>query len=123
MLSSMSPVIVMKGADLHLVTGSPGGRTIINTSHDVVFNVRQYNMNVRAAVDAPRLHHQWLPDTATFEANAIPASTAEALRQMGHAVKVSGSQGDAHSIMWDPKTKTAFGANDFRSKDSKASAP
>jgi hypothetical protein len=42
---------------------------------------------------------------------------------MGHAVKVSGSQGDAHSIMWDPKTKTAFGANDFRSKDSKASAP
>jgi len=123
MLSSMSPAIVMKGGNLHLVTGSPGGRTIINTSLDVILNVLQYNMDVRAAVDAPRMHHQWLPDTATFEANAIPVSTADALRQMGHAVKVSGTQGDAHSIMWDPKTKTASGANDFRSRDSKVSVP
>jgi gamma-glutamyltranspeptidase/glutathione hydrolase len=123
MLSSMSPAIVTKGNDLHLVTGSPGGRTIINTSLDVIFNVLQYNMDVRAAVTAPRMHHQWLPDTATFEANGITKETADALRALGHAVKVTGSQGDAHSIMWDPKTKTAFGANDFRSKDSKASAP
>ncbi|MEK7400898.1 MAG: gamma-glutamyltransferase [Gemmatimonadota bacterium] len=123
MLSSMSPAIVMKGRDLHLVTGSPGGRTIINTVFDVVFNVLQYDMNVRAAVDAPRLHHQWLPDTASFENNAIPAMTAEQLRQMGHAVKVAGGQGDAHTILWDSKAKAAFGANDFRSRDSKVAVP
>ena len=123
MLSSMSPAIVMKGKDLHLVTGTPGGRAIINTVLDVVINVLQYNMDVRAAVDAPRMHHQWLPDTASFEANAIPPATADQLRQMGHAVKVSGSQGDAHSIIWDPKTKSAWGANDPRSKDSKVAVP
>ncbi|HEX7937743.1 MAG TPA: gamma-glutamyltransferase [Gemmatimonadaceae bacterium] len=123
MLSSMSPAIVTKGNDLYLVTGSPGGRTIINTVFDVLYNVLQYNMNVRAAVDAPRLHHQWLPDTATFEANAIPAATADALRAMGHAVKVTGSQGDAHSIRWDAATKTAWGANDTRSKDSTVAVP
>jgi gamma-glutamyltranspeptidase/glutathione hydrolase len=123
MLSSMSPAIVMKGANLHLVTGSPGGRTIINTSLDVIFNVLQYDMDVRAAVDAPRLHHQWLPDTATFEANAIPAATVLRLQELGHAVKVTGSQGDAHSIFWDAKSKSAFGANDFRSRDSRVSIP
>jgi gamma-glutamyltranspeptidase/glutathione hydrolase len=123
MLSSMSPAIVMKGRDLLLVSGSPGGRTIINTVFDVIFNVMQYDMDVRAAVDAPRLHHQWLPDTATFEANGIPAATADALRQMGHAVKVTGGQGDAHTIFWDAKAKAAFGANDFRSRDSKVSVP
>jgi gamma-glutamyltranspeptidase/glutathione hydrolase len=123
MLSSMTPAIVMKGKDLHLVTGSPGGRTIINTSLNVIFNVLQYDMDVRAAVDAPRLHHQWLPDTATLEANAIPMAVADQLRAMGHAVKVTGQQGDAHSIMWDPKAKVARGANDFRSRDSRVSVP
>ncbi len=123
MLSSMTPAIVMKGSNVHLVTGSPGGRTIINTSLNVIFNVLQYDMDVRAAVDAPRLHHQWMPDTATFEANAIPASVADQLRQMGHAVKVTGQQGDAHSIAWDAKAKVARGANDFRSRDSKVSVP
>ena len=123
MLSSMTPAIVTKGSDLHLVTGSPGGRTIINTTFDVIFNVLQYDMNVRAAVNAPRMHHQWLPDTASFEANAIPAATVERLRQMGHAVRVGGSQGDAHSITWNPKTKSAFGANDLRYSDSKVAIP
>jgi gamma-glutamyltranspeptidase/glutathione hydrolase len=123
MLSSMSPAIVTKGSDLFLVTGSPGGRTIINTSFDVIFNALQYGMNVRAAVDAPRLHHQWLPDSATFEANGIPAATADALRAMGHNVNVRGSQGDAHTIMFDAKTRMFLGANDFRSRDSRVSVP
>jgi gamma-glutamyltranspeptidase/glutathione hydrolase len=123
MLSSMTPAIVTKGSELFLVTGSPGGRTIINTSFDVIFNALQYGMDVRAAVDAPRLHHQWLPDTATFEANGISKETADALRALGHSVKVSGSQGDAHTIMFDAKTRTFLGANDFRSRDSRVSIP
>jgi len=123
MLSSMSPTIVTKGSDVYLVTGSPGGRTIINTVFDVVFNVLQYDMNVRAAVDAPRMNHQWLPDTASFEANGIPVETADRLRQMGHGVEVRGGQGDAHTIMFDARTRTFLGANDFRSRDSRVSVP
>jgi gamma-glutamyltranspeptidase/glutathione hydrolase len=123
MLSSMSPTIVTNGADLYMVTGSPGGRTIINTVFDVVFNALQYNMNVRAAVDAPRMDHEWLPDSVSFEANGIPAATADALRQMGHDVVVRGGQGDAHTIMFDARTRTFLGANDFRSRDSRVSVP
>jgi gamma-glutamyltranspeptidase/glutathione hydrolase len=123
MLSSMSPTIVTRNGRLFMVTGSPGGRTIINTVTEVVLNATGFNMNAREAVDAPRLHHQWLPDVATFERDAVPDSTLARLRAMGHTVEQRGRQGDAHTIIFDAKTKTAYGANDRRSSDSKASAP
>jgi gamma-glutamyltranspeptidase / glutathione hydrolase len=123
MLSSMSPAIVTKGGELALVTGSPGGRTIINTVVNVLINALAYDMDVRTAVDAPRYHHQWLPDSVTFEDKAIPDSTVARLQAMGHAVKLRGRQGDAHTIRFDAKTRTAHGANDLRSADSKASVP
>jgi gamma-glutamyltranspeptidase / glutathione hydrolase len=123
MLSSMTPTIVTRNGGLALVTGSPGGRTIINTAFNVVLNVLEYDMDVRAAVDAPRYHHQWLPDSVTFEAGALPDSTAERLKAMGHGLRVRGQQGDAHTIRYDPRTRTAKGANDFRSDDSKVSVP
>lgn len=123
MLSSMTPTIVTRNGQLVLVTGSPGGRTIINTVFNVVLNVIEYGMNVRDAVDAPRHHHQWLPDTVTFEDRAIPDSTVARLQAMGHAVRVAGGQGDAHTIHFDAKRRVAFGANDFRSSDSKVSIP
>ncbi|MGH7638353.1 MAG: gamma-glutamyltransferase, partial [Gemmatimonadaceae bacterium] len=115
--------IVARNGELVLVTGSPGGRTIINTVFNVVLNVLEYDMDVRAAVDAPRHHHQWLPDTVRFEANAIPDATVERLRAMGHAVRMRGGQGDAHTIGYDAATRTARGANDLRSEDSKVSVP
>ena len=123
MLSSMTPTIVTRDGELVLVTGSPGGRTIINTVFNVVLNVLEYDMDVRPAVDAPRHHHQWLPDTVSFEANAIPDSTLERLRAMGHAARMRGGQGDAHTIRYDAATRTARGANDRRSEDSKVSVP
>ena len=123
MLSSMTPTIVTRDGALVLVTGSPGGRTIINTVFNVVLNVLEYDMDVRAAVDAPRYHHQWLPDTVTFEAGALPDSTVERLTSMGHGVRMRGGQGDAHTIRYDAGTKTASGANDVRSADSKVSVP
>ena len=123
MLSSMSPTIVTKNGKLFMVTGSPGGRTIINTVMEVVLNATRFGMNAREAVDAPRLHHQWLPDVATFERDALPDSTVARLRAMGHNVEQRGRQGDAHTIIVDSKTRTAYGANDRRSADSKASAP
>jgi gamma-glutamyltranspeptidase/glutathione hydrolase len=121
MLSSMTPAIVTRNGKVVLVTGSPGGRTIINTVFDIVLNVTEFGMNAREAVDAPRMHHQWLPDNTTLEANAIPQATLERLQQMGHTIRMQGGQGDGHSILVDPRTGIAYGANDKRSRDSKAS--
>ncbi|MBL8983295.1 MAG: gamma-glutamyltransferase [Gemmatimonadetes bacterium] len=123
MLSSMSPVIIAKDGQLRLVTGSPGGRTIPNTTLSVVLGAIAFGMNARAAVDLPRLHHQWLPDAASLEPGVAGDDVLAKLRERGHTVRVGGRQGDAHSILYDAATKTAFGAADLRTPDSKASAP
>lgn len=125
MLSSMTPTIVSRNGQLRLVTGSPGGRTIPNTVIDVVLGVTAFGRNVRQAVDAPRTHHQWEPDTTMIEPKGATAASLAALRARGHRVGLAATrdQGDAHSILYDPVTKTAWGANDTRSPDSKASAP
>ena len=119
MLSSMTPVIVLKDGKPVLVTGSPGGRTIINTVLCVVLNVTEYGMSVEDAVSAPRLHHQWFPDTARFEdVKQPPSELVKSLRALGHRVGPHG-QGDAHSIGIDPKTGLRTGAADKR-RDGKA---
>lgn len=123
MLSSMTPTIVTKDGTLALVTGSLGGRTIINTVLNVVLNVTAYGMTGREAVDAPRMHHQWLPDSVTLEEGAVSDEALAALRAMGHDVTMRGRQGDAHTIWVHPKTGALYGVNDRRSADSKASAP
>jgi len=125
MLSSMTPAIVERDGALVLVTGSPGGRTIPNTVIDVILGVTAFGLPVRAAVDAPRLHHQWFPDDVRYESGAIAPHVQAELRAMGHAVRESPvrQQGDAHSIWYDAATRTAHGANDPRSPDSRASAP
>ncbi len=121
MLSSMSPTIVTKNGKLFMVTGSPGGRTIINTVTEIILDAPAVGRAVRGAVAAPRFHHQWLPDEVTFERNAIPDSTTQRLTAMGYTVKFGGGQGDGHSII--VKDGVAYGANDKRSADSKASVP
>jgi gamma-glutamyltranspeptidase/glutathione hydrolase len=114
MLSSMTPVFVAKDGKLLLVTGSPGGRTIINTVLCIVINTVDYGMDARAAVDTHRLHHQWFPDRLTIErVNEIPG-VADKLRAMGHTVANGNSQGDAHTIRIDPKTGVYQGAADKR---------
>jgi gamma-glutamyltranspeptidase / glutathione hydrolase len=124
MLSSMTPTLVTRNGRVILITGSPGGRTIINTVLDVVLNVTAFDMDVGDAVDAARMHHQWLPDEVSLERHMPDAdSVAARLREMGHTVRVRGGQGDAHSIAVDPVTGVAYGANDKRSPDSKAAAP
>lgn len=122
MLSSMTPVILAKNGKLALVTGSPGGRTIINTVLSVVLGVTEFGLNVRDAVDAPRMHHQWLPDTVTIEKDGVPVDVVQKLRGMGHTVDVGGRQGDANSVLID-ESGVAWGANDHRTNDGKASKP
>ena len=101
MLSSQSPTIVAKDGKVRLVVGSPGGRTIINTVFNVVLNVLEYDMPIQEAVDAPRSHHQWLPDELRFEGMKEHAAAVESLRRMGHVVSAH-RQGDAHSIFASP---------------------
>ena len=124
MLSSMSPMLLTRNGQLALVTGSPGGRTIPNTVLDVVLGFTAFKLDVRQAVDAPRLHHQWLPDTTRIEQGIASDSVLAAVRARGEAIIAGrGAQGDAHSISYDPRTHTATGARDRRTPDSKASAP
>ena len=121
MLSSMCPVIVRKGGKTVLVTGSPGGRTILNTVACMVVNVVDYGMDARAAVDEPRHHMQWFPDKISLEDSPdFPALSAK-LTALGHAV-TKHRQGDAHTVVIDPRSGTAFGAADKR-LDGAAVAP
>jgi gamma-glutamyltranspeptidase/glutathione hydrolase len=106
------------------VTGSPGGRTIINTVLCTILNVVDFGMDPRQAVDAPRLHHQWLPDKVSFEGAQRPeyAATVERVRQMGHNLNAKSSrQGDAHVIGLDAKTGHYVGAADRRTDGKVAS--
>ncbi len=117
MLSSQTPVLVLKDGQALLVTGSPGGRTIINTVLCVLLNVLEFQMDLPAAVTAPRWHHQWLPDKAKFETVQSPSyqPLVETLTAMGHCIDPeSESQGDAHSIFIDPESGIMTGVADQR---------
>ncbi|HEX2081058.1 MAG TPA: gamma-glutamyltransferase [Longimicrobium sp.] len=101
MLSAMTPTIVLDPAGrVRLVTGTPGGATIITSVAQTVSNVIDFGMDVAAATSAPRLHHQHLPDTLRYEKRGLPALTVTRLLEMGHALaERSGFQGDVQSIV------------------------
>ncbi|HIC53098.1 MAG TPA: gamma-glutamyltransferase [Gemmatimonadetes bacterium] len=120
MLSSMTPSIVARDGRLVAVVGSPGGRTIINTVAQVILNVIDFGMNIQMAVNAPRIHHQWLPDRISIEGGGASAATVERLEAMGHTVRMGGGQGSANSIMIDPRTRDRLGAADPRRSDAGA---
>jgi len=120
MLSSMTPTIVTRDGKLVLVTGSPGSRTIINTVLDIILDVAAWGLTGKEAVDAPRMHHPWLPDTLTIEANGVTEDVAAKLKAMGHNVVVRGSQGSAQSIWVQPGTGMVFGIADTRDATAKA---
>jgi gamma-glutamyltranspeptidase/glutathione hydrolase len=114
MLSSMSPSLVRKNGKPFLVTGSPGGSRIITTTLQVISNVIDHDMNIQEAVNAPRIHHQWLPDEIKVE-RGISADTLAILRRLGHKIKPSRwAMGAANSILLDAKTGLKHGAADPR---------
>jgi gamma-glutamyltranspeptidase/glutathione hydrolase len=117
-LSSMSPTIVLKDGKPVLVTGTPGGSRIISAVLQVIVNVLDYGMDVAAAVAAPRLHHQWLPDEVRVE-RGFSEDTLSALRARGHLVVEPLGQSSVNSIMVtangvlgapDPRTRGAAAA-------------
>jgi gamma-glutamyltranspeptidase / glutathione hydrolase len=116
-LSSMSPTIVLKDGKPVLVTGSPGGSRIISTVLQVIVNVLDYNMNVAAAVAAPRLHHQWLPDEVRIE-HGFSDETLAALTAKGHRLVEPMGQTSANSIAVTPNG--LLGAADPRLRGAEA---
>jgi gamma-glutamyltranspeptidase/glutathione hydrolase len=122
MLSSMTPTMLVRDGKVALVTGSPGGRTIINTVLNIVLNVAAWEMNGRQAIDAARSHHQWLPDRLTIEADGVSDEVLAALKSLGHDVARQGRQGSAQSIWIDLATGTPYGIADRRDSTAKASA-
>ena len=118
MLSSMSPTLILKDGKVRVVTGSPGGRTIPNTTLWVILNVLEFGLSPREAVSGLRTHHQWFPDTLALE-GTWDDTTLEALKAMGYKVRTGGVQGDAHTIIIDEKG-TIHGVPDLRRKTSRA---
>ncbi|HCL5278274.1 TPA: gamma-glutamyltransferase [Salmonella enterica] len=114
-LSSMSPTIVVKDGKTWLVTGSPGGSRIITTVLQMVVNTIDFGMNVAEATNAPRFHHQWLPDELRVEKGFSP-DTLKLLEQKGQKIALKEAMGSTQSIMVGPDGKL-YGASDPRSVD------
>jgi gamma-glutamyltranspeptidase/glutathione hydrolase len=115
-LSSMSPTIVLKDGQVAMVVGSPGGARIITTVMQVILNVIDHGMTIREAVDAPRVHLQWIPDELRIEKNGLSADTAEKLKAMGYKIQVRANMGDVNAILVDPQSRAFLIASDPRNE-------
>jgi gamma-glutamyltranspeptidase/glutathione hydrolase len=115
-LSTMTPTIVLKDGKLFLVLGSPGGSRIVTIVANILIGVVDFSLDIQEAVNAPRFHHQWLPDQIFVEDRLSP-DTMSILRSKGHKVKVDPSWrdwGDGECIMVDPKTGERLAGADGR---------
>ncbi|MBI3449219.1 MAG: gamma-glutamyltransferase [Acidobacteria bacterium] len=114
MLSTMTPAILLKDGRPYLALGTPGGSRIATMVLRVIVNVVDFGMDLQAAVDAPRCHHQWLPDRISCERDALSADVAEALRKRGHEIAPTGMRGDIQAILFDGASGALRGASDAR---------
>jgi len=112
-LSAMIPTIVLKDGKLLLVLGAEGGPTIITTVANVLTGVVDFGLDIQEAVNAPRIHHQWLPDELHVE-DRISPDTVRLLKSKGHKIQVEHLWGDGECIAIDPKSGERLGASDGR---------
>jgi gamma-glutamyltranspeptidase/glutathione hydrolase len=137
-LSSMTPTMVLKDGKPVLVVGTPGGSRIITTVLEVIVNVLDHGMTLQEAVDAPRIHHQWLPDTLAAEPFALSADTVAALTHMGYQVVPLEVWGAANAVealglapsdatlaktLGFPRPGVFYGASDSRAPAGSAASP
>ncbi len=137
-LSSMTPTLVFKDGKPLLVLGTPGGSRIITTVLEVIVNFIDHGMTLQEAIDAPRIHHQWLPDTLAAEPFALSADTVKTLTAMGYkivplenwgsgnaveAIGISPADAAAAKALGFPRPAVLYGANDSRAPAGAAAAP
>ncbi len=137
-LSSMTPTIVLKNGKPVLVLGTPGGSRIITTVLEIIVNVIDHGMTLQEAVDAPRIHHQWLPDTLAGEPFAFSADTERSLRRMGYrvvplepwgtgnaaeAIGIAPADSDQAKVLGFPRAGILYGVSDSRAPAGSAAAP
>lgn len=120
MLSSMTPTIVAKDGKPYLIIGSPGGRTIINTVFQSVLNVLAFDMTVDQAIEAMKIHHQWLPDVIKYERLLLSPDTRKDLEAMNHKLVPVNSLGVLMGIQIDSENNIMIGASDSSSSDGAA---
>ncbi|SCY20479.1 gamma-glutamyltranspeptidase / glutathione hydrolase [Nonlabens sp. Hel1_33_55] len=120
MLSSMNPTIVTKNGKPHLIMGSPGGRTIINTVFQAVLNSMLYDMNVKESIEAMKIHHQWLPDVTYYEEQKLSPDTVKNLTDIGHNMVPRNQLGRLMGIQYDADQQIIIGASDSSSPDGAA---
>ena len=82
----MSPTVVERDGELYMVVGTPGGSTIITAVAQTILNVHEFNLSMQDAVNAPRFHHQWMPDVVVFEPEGFPLETIETLKAKGYQI-------------------------------------
>ena len=118
MLSSMTPTIILQNGKPYIIIGSPGGSTIITVVLQVILNCIDFDMNIRAAIEKPRIHHQWMPDSLFYEAKALTPEVKKELTTMGYALVNTDAEfrilGIAEGIMIDNRNKIIYGASDPR---------
>jgi gamma-glutamyltranspeptidase/glutathione hydrolase len=122
MLSSMSPTVVAKDGVPLFATGTPGGRTIINTVLQTILNIIDHEMNIAEALSAGRIHHQWLPDSTLMETALLSPDTLRLYEARGHETRDTSSIGAAMIVYRDPQTGVLSGAADPRASDGGAVA-
>lgn len=120
MLSSMSPTIVAQNGSPVFAVGSPGGRTIINTTLQLILNIIDHDFNIAQSVEAGRIHHQWLPDITSLEEKSFSPDTLRLYEAKGHDLRVRGSQGAAMGVYHDRANNLFLGASDSRRGDGAA---
>ena len=116
----MTPTIVAKNGIPILVIGSPGGRTIINTVFQTVLNVLEFDTEINKAIEAMKIHHQWLPDRIIYEENLLSPDTRKALETMGHSLRGTSRLGALMGITFDPETGVLMGYSDSSSMNGDA---
>jgi gamma-glutamyltranspeptidase / glutathione hydrolase len=137
-LSSMTPTLVLKDGKPVLVVGTPGGSRIITTVLEVIVNVIDHGMTLQEAVDAPRIHHQWWPDTIAAEPYALSVDTVRSLTGMGYkvvdlqpwgsgnaaeSIGIAPAEANAATALKFPRPGALYGAHDSRAPAGSAAAP
>jgi gamma-glutamyltranspeptidase/glutathione hydrolase len=120
MLSSMTPTIVAQDGVPVFATGTPGGKTIINTTMQTILNVIDHGMTIAEAIEASRIHHQWLPDRTLMERRGISPDTLDLYEDLGHTVRHTDTIGSAMGVYHDRSNGVFIGAADSRAEDGAA---